>query len=149
MTTPLDARRARTRLHDEREGPEAAAVLRGLRRGRALGRRALRPRGTGVGATAGEVATLYSSAPRATRDAAPVAATPCCHAARHGDPMRPFIVSGSAHPALAEDLARELEAELAPCVLERFPDGEQQVEVAATVRGQPVVLVQPLGPPVG
>lgn len=63
--------------------------------------------------------------------------------------MRPFIVSGSAHPALAEDLARELEAELAPCVLERFPDGEQQVEVATIVRGQPVVLVQPLGPPVG
>ena len=63
--------------------------------------------------------------------------------------MRPFIVSGSAHPALAEDLARELEAELPACALRRFPDGEQEVEVDPGVRGQPVFLVQPLAPPVG
>ncbi|BDG02274.1 ribose-phosphate diphosphokinase [Anaeromyxobacter oryzae] len=59
--------------------------------------------------------------------------------------MRPVIVSGSAHPALAEDLARALGCELAPCHRGRFPDGEQEVEVQANVRGQPVFVVQPLG----
>lgn len=63
--------------------------------------------------------------------------------------MRPLIVPGSSHPALADALARELEAELAPCVSGRFPDGEQDVEVDPCVRGQPVFVVQPLGPPVG
>ncbi len=63
--------------------------------------------------------------------------------------MRPLIVSGSAHPALAEDLARELECETAPCLLRRFPDGEQHVELQGSVRGDPVFVVQPLGHPVG
>lgn len=63
--------------------------------------------------------------------------------------MRPLIVSGSAHPALAEELARELECELASCRLERFPDGEQDVEIQTSVRGQPVFVVQPLDEPVG
>lgn len=63
--------------------------------------------------------------------------------------MRPQIVSGSAHPALADALARELECEQAACVLRRFPDGEQDVEIQASVRGQPVFVVQPLGDPVG
>jgi ribose-phosphate pyrophosphokinase len=63
--------------------------------------------------------------------------------------MRPLIVSGSAHPALAADLARELECELASCLLERFPDGEQQVDLQTSVRGQPVFVVQPLGHPAG
>jgi len=63
--------------------------------------------------------------------------------------MTPLILSGSAHPALAEEIARELQAELGSCLLERFPDGEQDVEVQADVRGRPVFIVQPLGPPVG
>lgn len=63
--------------------------------------------------------------------------------------MRPLIVPGSAHPALAEDLARELECELASCRLERFPDGEHEVEIQTSVRGQPAFVVQPLGQPVG
>lgn len=63
--------------------------------------------------------------------------------------MRPLIVSGSSHPALAEDLARELECELASYLLQTFPDGEQDVEIRTSVRGQPVFVVQPLGPPVG
>jgi ribose-phosphate pyrophosphokinase len=63
--------------------------------------------------------------------------------------MRPLIVTGSAHPVLAEELARELEAELASCILRRFPDGEQDVEIATSLRGQPVFVVQPLRPPVG
>ncbi len=63
--------------------------------------------------------------------------------------MRPLIVSGSAHPALAADVARELESELASCLLGCFPDGERDVEVRDSVRGQPVFVIQPLGPGVG
>ncbi len=63
--------------------------------------------------------------------------------------MRPIVVSGSAHRALAEDLARELECELATSNVERFPDGEPDVELRTSLRAQPVFIVQPLGPPVG
>jgi ribose-phosphate pyrophosphokinase len=63
--------------------------------------------------------------------------------------MRPLVVSGSAHASLAEDLARELECEFGTSALGRFPDGEQDVEIQASVRGLPVFVVQPLGPPVG
>lgn len=63
--------------------------------------------------------------------------------------MKPLVVAGSAHPALAEDLSRELECELATCLLQRFPDGEREVEVRTSVRGQPVFVVQPLRHPVG
>ncbi len=64
-------------------------------------------------------------------------------------PMAPLIVSGSAHPALAADIARELQCDPAPCLIQRFPDGEQDVEIRASVRGQSVFVVQSLGPPVG
>jgi ribose-phosphate pyrophosphokinase len=63
--------------------------------------------------------------------------------------MRPLVISGSAQGALAEDLARELECELGATSLERFPDGEQDVEIQASLRGEPVFVVQTLGPPVG
>ncbi len=63
--------------------------------------------------------------------------------------MTPVIITGSAHRSLAEDIARELHSDLASCLLERFPDGERQVEIRAGVRGRPVFVVQPLGPPVG
>jgi ribose-phosphate pyrophosphokinase len=63
--------------------------------------------------------------------------------------MTPLIVSGSAHPALAEELARELQCKIAACLLQRFPDGEQDVDIQTSVRGQPVFIVQPLGQPVG
>jgi ribose-phosphate pyrophosphokinase len=61
----------------------------------------------------------------------------------------PLVVPGSAHRALAEGIARELQSELVACLLERFPDGERQVEIQASVRGRSVFVVQPLGPPVG
>ncbi|HEY7726136.1 MAG TPA: ribose-phosphate pyrophosphokinase [Anaeromyxobacteraceae bacterium] len=63
--------------------------------------------------------------------------------------MTPLIITGSAHPSLAEGIASELESELAACLVQRFPDGELRVEVQACVRGQAVFVVQPLGPPVG
>lgn len=63
--------------------------------------------------------------------------------------MRPLVISCPSHPALAEDIARELDSEVAPCRFERFPDGEHDVEIRARVRGQYVFVVQSLGPPVG
>jgi ribose-phosphate pyrophosphokinase len=63
--------------------------------------------------------------------------------------LQPLIVPGSAHRSLAEALAHELQAELASCLIEPFPDGEQEVEIRAHVRGRPVFIVQPLGAPVG
>lgn len=63
--------------------------------------------------------------------------------------VKPVIVSGSAHPALAEALGAELECAPAACVHRRFPDGEPEVEVQASVRGQAVFVVQPLGPGAG
>lgn len=63
--------------------------------------------------------------------------------------MRPLVISCPSHPALAEDIARELDSEGAPCRFERFPDGEHDVEIRARVRGQYVFVVQSLGPPVG
>lgn len=62
--------------------------------------------------------------------------------------MTPLVVSGSAHPALAAALATAIAAELATCLLGRFPDGEPQVELGASAGGRDVFLVQPLGPPV-
>ncbi len=63
--------------------------------------------------------------------------------------MRPLIVAGSSHPGLAEEVARELECELAACLLQTVPDGEQEIEISTSVRGQPVFVVQPLREPVG
>lgn len=58
------------------------------------------------------------------------------------------MLSGTANPALAEAVARELDLPLAEREASRFPDGEMHVEVHASVRGCDVYIVQPTGPPV-
>jgi ribose-phosphate pyrophosphokinase len=58
------------------------------------------------------------------------------------------IVPGSAHPALAADVARILDAPVVPVELERFPDGELSVRLLEPVRALSAVIVQPTGPPV-
>ena len=58
------------------------------------------------------------------------------------------LISGSAHPALAERVARELKTSLTPLELGRFPDGEVQLRVAESVRGADVYVIQPTSPPV-
>lgn len=63
--------------------------------------------------------------------------------------MTPVILAGSAHPKLADALARELGEPLGPCFITRFPDGELEIEVQADVRLRPVFIVQPTSPPVG
>lgn len=58
------------------------------------------------------------------------------------------VIPGSAHPAMAADIARILGAPLVPVHLERFPDGELSVQLLEAVRGLTAVVVQPTGPPV-
>lgn len=59
-----------------------------------------------------------------------------------------ILLSGSANPTLARNVAGWLGSNLAACVRERFPDGELHVEVRETVRGQRVYVMQPTSPPV-
>jgi ribose-phosphate pyrophosphokinase len=63
-------------------------------------------------------------------------------------PLPLKIFSGNAHPALAEDLARELGVSLVPAEVTAFADGETRVRLSADVRGAAVVIVQPTPPPV-
>lgn len=59
----------------------------------------------------------------------------------------PLLISGTANPPLAEAIARRLGARLAACVLDRFPDGEIQLELQEEVRGADLYLVQSTRPP--
>jgi ribose-phosphate pyrophosphokinase len=59
----------------------------------------------------------------------------------------PLLVSGTCHPSLRADLARELESG-GSCTVDRFPDGELQVTIEA-VQGRDVFVVQPLAAPIG
>lgn len=58
------------------------------------------------------------------------------------------ILAGSAHPALADAVARRLGRSLVENGLERFPDGEVHVRISGSVRGADVYVVQPTSPPV-
>ena len=58
------------------------------------------------------------------------------------------ILSGSANQALAARVAKTLGVEIAPRILERFPDGELHIEVQESVRGCDVYLIQVTCPPV-
>ena len=62
--------------------------------------------------------------------------------------MSATLIAGSAHPQLADALAKELGLALGRCSLEHFPDGECHVQLGCDVRGE-VFIVQPLGNPVG
>jgi ribose-phosphate pyrophosphokinase len=58
------------------------------------------------------------------------------------------ILSGSANYELAEAVATTLGVELTPRTIERFPDGELNIEIQQSVRGCDVYLIQPTSPPV-
>lgn len=55
------------------------------------------------------------------------------------------IFAGSAHPALAENLARELGVELGKISLKRFSAGECYVRYKESIRGKDVYLLQGAG----
>ena len=59
------------------------------------------------------------------------------------------LLAGTSHRALALDLSNELGQPLGELTVERFPDGELDVDVRAPVRGQDVFVVQSLHAPVG
>lgn len=61
-------------------------------------------------------------------------------------PMK--LVSGDAHPMLADDLARELAVPLEPMEMTAFADGEARVFLASDVRGSDLFILQPTSPPV-
>jgi ribose-phosphate pyrophosphokinase len=64
-------------------------------------------------------------------------------------PRRPVkLITGNAHPALAEDLARHLRVPLETAEVGAFADGESHVHVSADVRHADVFIVQPICPPV-
>jgi ribose-phosphate pyrophosphokinase len=58
------------------------------------------------------------------------------------------LISGNAHPALAEALARELQLPLEAVEIGAFADGETRVRIAQDVREAAVFIVQPTCPPV-
>ena len=58
------------------------------------------------------------------------------------------LIAGNACPDLAADIAAEMSARLAPARVERFPDGEIDVQINDNVRGADVFLIQSTSPPV-
>ena len=58
------------------------------------------------------------------------------------------VIAGNAHPALAENLARELKVPLLCAEIGAFADGEIRVHVGQDVRNAAVFIVQPTCPPV-
>jgi len=63
-----------------------------------------------------------------------------------GEPLA--LLTGSAHPALAAAVAREIGVSLTPAEVGRFPDGEVSIRLEANLRHRDVYLLQPTGPPV-
>ncbi len=61
--------------------------------------------------------------------------------------MTPTIFAGSANVPLAEAVAAELEVQPGSREMQVFPDGEMQVELRESVRGEDVYLLQPTSPP--
>jgi ribose-phosphate pyrophosphokinase len=58
------------------------------------------------------------------------------------------LISGTAHPVLAEAVAREMGLTLADAHIGRFPDGEIDIKINDDVRGTDCFVIQPLSPPV-
>jgi len=58
------------------------------------------------------------------------------------------VFSGSAHPALARDIAAFLGVEMGQARLRRFPDTEVSFQIDENIRGTDVFLVQPTSAPV-
>ena len=58
------------------------------------------------------------------------------------------LITGNACPDLASDIADELNVQLTSAKVDRFPDGEIDVQIDANVRGSDVFLVQSTSPPV-
>ena len=58
------------------------------------------------------------------------------------------VLSGNAHPKLAEAVCGCLQITLGEAEVGRFPDGESKVRILEDVRGRDVFIIQPTSPPV-
>ena len=58
------------------------------------------------------------------------------------------LISGTANPALAHEIAQSLGMALTPIVCKRFADGELYVQVQESIRGCDIFLIQPTCGPV-
>jgi ribose-phosphate pyrophosphokinase len=63
------------------------------------------------------------------------------------DPGSISVFSGSAHPELAQNIAKHLHLPLGKISLGRFSDGEVKLEIMENVRGRDVFLIQSTCPP--
>jgi len=57
------------------------------------------------------------------------------------------ILTGNAHPELAKGICKHLEVELTDVLVDRFSEGEVQVQIKENIRGRDVFIVQPTCPP--
>ncbi len=57
------------------------------------------------------------------------------------------LFSGNAHPALAKEIASELDTKVGEASVGRFPDGEVEVKISENVRGADCFIVQPTSYP--
>lgn len=57
------------------------------------------------------------------------------------------LISGSAHPKLAKEVAEVTGIPLTDCTIDAFPDGETLVQINENVRGQDIFIIQPTSPP--
>jgi ribose-phosphate pyrophosphokinase len=58
------------------------------------------------------------------------------------------LISGNAHPGLAQSISRSLSIPLAAAHIGRFPDGEIDIKVNDDLRGSDCFVIQPTCPPV-
>ena len=58
------------------------------------------------------------------------------------------IFSGSAHPALAKEIAEHLDLPVGSARLQRFPDSEVSFQIDENIRGTDVFIIQPTSSPV-
>ncbi|MGN0941959.1 MAG: ribose-phosphate diphosphokinase [Selenomonadaceae bacterium] len=58
------------------------------------------------------------------------------------------ILSGSANPKLAEDIAKHIGVKLCDALVSRFNNGETQVMIGESVRGRDIFIIQPTSHPV-
>jgi ribose-phosphate pyrophosphokinase len=58
-----------------------------------------------------------------------------------------MLFSGTANPELAQEVARYLEMPLSEAKISRFSDGEISVQIAESVRGKDVFIIQPTSAP--
>jgi len=57
------------------------------------------------------------------------------------------LIAGDAHPALAQQIARQANADLIPASVSAFADGESRVRIEAEVQDADVYIVQPTSAP--